>query len=241
MNGVYFALRSGDEHRNLRHSPSQIELIEKSGERAFLRYTEDISKNHPGGLKGRKQNPKVAVHYENVENPSRCFVCLHKPYNSKCPPNRPAGAFYLKPLKNTTGAYWYGAQPIGHQKLNSTVARMCKAAGIQGFKTNHSLRATAATRLYQAGVDEQIIMETTGHKSTDGVRCYKRTSAQQRESVSDILSLAKRPRPNDLNFHHDQHVSQTPSTETHQQDLLQRMFNFNQCSDLSINVQIINK
>ena len=30
MNGVYFALRSGDEHRNLQYNPPQIELIEKS-------------------------------------------------------------------------------------------------------------------------------------------------------------------------------------------------------------------
>jgi hypothetical protein len=80
MNGVYFALRSGDEHRNLRHNPSQIELVEKPGERAYLQYTEDISKNHPGGLKGRKQSAKVVVHYSN---PSRCFVRLYKLYQSK--------------------------------------------------------------------------------------------------------------------------------------------------------------
>ena len=86
----------------------------------------------------------------------------------------------------------YAAQPIGHDKLNGTVARICKAAGVPGFKTNHSLRATAATRLYHAGIDEQIIMETTGHRSLDGVRSYKRTSAQQRKSISDILSLTKR-------------------------------------------------
>ena len=74
MNGVYFVLRSGDEHRNLRYDTPQIELIEKPGERAYLQYTEDISKNHPCGLKGRKQNRKVVVHYENANNPSRCFV-----------------------------------------------------------------------------------------------------------------------------------------------------------------------
>lgn len=54
MNGLYFALRGGTEHRNLRHKPSQIQLIEKVGERPYLMYTEDVSKNHPGGLKGRK-------------------------------------------------------------------------------------------------------------------------------------------------------------------------------------------
>ena len=44
MCGTYFALRSGQEHRALRHSPSQIELIEKPCQRAFLKYTEDVSK-----------------------------------------------------------------------------------------------------------------------------------------------------------------------------------------------------
>ena len=95
-------------------------------------------------------------------------------------------------------------------------------------------------------MDEQIIMETTGHKSTNGVSCYKRTSAQQKESVSDILSLAKRPKQIDLDVHHYQPASQAPTSlpiarEAHQQDMLKHMFTFNNCSDLSINVQIINK
>ena len=70
MNGIYFALQSGQEHRNLRFEPPQIELIEPPGQRAFLRYTEDISKNNPGGLKGRKLRPMVVVQHENTENPS---------------------------------------------------------------------------------------------------------------------------------------------------------------------------
>lgn len=40
MNGIYFALRSGAEHRQLRHDPCQIELVERPGERAYLRYTD---------------------------------------------------------------------------------------------------------------------------------------------------------------------------------------------------------
>ena len=57
MNGLYFALRSGEEHQNLRHSPCQVEVIEKPGEKPYLKYTEDISKNHPGGIKGHKMKP----------------------------------------------------------------------------------------------------------------------------------------------------------------------------------------
>ena len=69
---------------------------------------------------------------------------------------------------------------------------MCKEAGIQGYKTNHSLRATAATRLYASGVDEQLVMERTGHCSTEGIRSYKRTSTEQQQDISDILNNSKR-------------------------------------------------
>ena len=58
--GLYFALRSGGEHRNLRFDNSQIEIVDKEGERAYLLYTEDCSKNHPGGLKGRHIQPKLS-------------------------------------------------------------------------------------------------------------------------------------------------------------------------------------
>ena len=45
-----------------------------------------------------------------------------------------------------------------------------------------------ATRLYQAGVEEQLIMERTGHRSIEGVRNYKRTCNGQREATSDVLN-----------------------------------------------------
>ena len=65
---------------------------------------------------------------------------------------------------------------------------MCKNAGITGYRTNHSLTATAATRLHQSGsVEEQEIIERTGHKSIEAVRSYKRSSHEQLE-VSDILN-----------------------------------------------------
>lgn len=52
---------------------------------------------------------------------------------------------------------------LGHNTLKSTVKRMCDLAGFEGFRSNHSLRASAATRLYDAKVDEQLICEKTGN------------------------------------------------------------------------------
>ena len=263
MNGIYFALRSGQEHRKLRFNPPQIELVEHAGERAYLQYREDISKNNPGGLKGRKQKPKVVVHHENTEDPSRCFVRLFKLYQSKCPSTRPKDAFYLQPLKKPTENCWYSPRPIGHCSLDNTVSRLCKSAGIEGYKTNHSLRVTTATRLFQAGVDEQLIMERTGHHSTDGIRTYKRSSVQQQEKISDILSLSKKPRvessqqsvaastvssqalmpagavqdTNDSTRLVDCVQAQS-NKQLYNNESLHRMFNFEGCSSININVRI---
>ena len=78
--------------------------------------------------------------------------------------------------------------------LGRIISRICKEADIGGYKTNHSLRATAATRLYQSGVDEQLVMERTRHRSLEDVRSYKRTSDTQCQALSDILNCSKKTR-----------------------------------------------
>ena len=61
-----------------------------------------------------------------------------------------------------------------------------KEAGISGQKTNHSFRATSASQLFQANVPE-IIQERTGHRSTDALRLYERTT-EQHKGVTQVLS-----------------------------------------------------
>ena len=166
--GLFFALRSGKEHRQLRRSPGEIELLERPGERPTLCYTEDVSKNH----QARNLTPKVVYHHSNPDNPERCFVRLFRKYMSLSPPDSPAASFYLQPSSKPTSTCWYSCRPVGHNHISATVARLCRAAGITGFKTNHSLRATSTSRLYQSGVDEQLVMERTGHRSLTGVSSY---------------------------------------------------------------------
>ena len=104
-------------------------------------------KNRPGGLKGRNITSKIVDHHENVDLPQRCFVRLHKKYISLCPKNPDVNAFYLQPAAKPTEKCWYTCRPLGHNTLSKTISRLCAAAGISGFKTNHSLRASTATRL----------------------------------------------------------------------------------------------
>ena len=65
---------------------------------------------------------------------------------------------------------------------------MCKEANtIPGNFTNHSLRATGTTALFDAGVQESVIQKRTGHRSLDALRCYERDTPRQQLAVSQIL------------------------------------------------------
>ena len=66
------------------------------------------------------------------------------------------------------------------------VCDMCHDAGLPGFYSNYSLRSTAATKMYQNDIDEQLIQEVTGHHSV-AVRAYERTSAKQRKMASNCI------------------------------------------------------
>ena len=76
----------------------------------------------------------------------------------------------MRPREKPTGDAWYTAVAIGHNSLGNTVKRLCDSAGVQGYFTNHSLRASTATRLFEAGVDEQLIMLRTGHNTISGLK-----------------------------------------------------------------------
>ena len=67
------------------------------------------------------------------------------------------------------------------------MCRICTKAGIPGYKTNHLLRVSAVTRLFQKDVDEQLIISVTGYCSIDRVRAYKRVSDNQKQQLSEYL------------------------------------------------------
>ena len=127
------------------------------------------------------------IHYETVDNPERCLIRMYKLYMFKCPKDRPDGAFYLKPLSKPRDDCWFCKVPIGHNALQHVVPNLFKAAGIPGHFTNHSLIVTSATRLFKAHVDEQLIMQRTGHSST-AVRVYKRIGEKLKPLTSDVLN-----------------------------------------------------
>uniref|UniRef100_A0A1X7V6B6 Tyr recombinase domain-containing protein n=1 Tax=Amphimedon queenslandica TaxID=400682 RepID=A0A1X7V6B6_AMPQE len=63
----------------------------------------------------------------------------------------------------------YAKQRVGINTLKRFVSLI---TGLSGY-TNHSLRATAVSRMYNSGVPAKIISDKSGHKSFEALRLYE--------------------------------------------------------------------
>ncbi len=179
--GKPFCLRGGQEQRDLK--PSQIV---RSYNPDCYTYVENGSKNH-SGINPKEANTVVPV-YTPVSSRPRCLVYLLDTYFQTFPPKAiEMDVFYLR-QKKVVGPYipWYECTPVGREKLNMYMATMCKEAGISEKKANHSLRATGASALFNAGVPDKFIRDVTGHRS-NALQLYERPTLQQQQSVSSVL------------------------------------------------------
>ena len=198
--GVYLALRGGVEHANLRRPGcnSQLSFEKDSHGIECIVYREDpLQKTNQGGLKCKGKNKVVWVYPVEGEN-AKDPVFVFKKYCSLLPQNRSCSNLYVRPRKHPIPNCWYCDQAYGVNKVKSTVKEICKNAGLVGKFTNHSLRATCATRTFEHNVPEQIIKETTSHKS-DCVRYYKRTSDELRQAACQTIAKSDISVPNYVN------------------------------------------
>ena len=65
---------------------------------------------------------------------------------------------------------------------------MCKDADLQGQFSNHSLRATTATRGLEKGISDKLIMERTGHRDIRYLQRYQRPDVSTKTEISKALN-----------------------------------------------------
>ena len=101
--------------------------------------------------------------------------------------------FYVCPLDKVAAEpnnLWYSAVPLGKHTLQLKMKCMCASGGIKGHKTNHSLRATAATEMFRCVAPEKLIQERNGHRSIEALRTYEHLEESQHKAVSSLISNA---------------------------------------------------
>ena len=156
----------------VRHPPK----LDVYSDEVYYEYTEFISKNNQHRFKDINATNKNVRAYAKPES-ERCIVRLLDMYLSKLPTSPPA--FYLRPL--SASGPWYGKSRVGVNTLKKFIPDLCKSAALSAHYTNHSLRATAITRMYKSGVPEKVISEKSGHRSLKALRVYEHTSVHQQK------------------------------------------------------------
>ena len=174
--GIYLCLRGGHEHRGLKLSQFVIEEVRNPGEPSQkikrLTYTENGSKNPSGAMHQVHLQNKVVKHHANNSLGNQCFVYLMELYISKLDERSvEKDLFYCKPAKTVMpGKPRYYDMPVGHNLLKTKQKDKFFLAGLNHENiSNHSLWATAITRMYDGGIREKMIMERSGHFSIAGV------------------------------------------------------------------------
>ncbi len=178
-----FGLRGADEHFRL--TTDQI-VVDHNCHGRYVEFYGKSDKCFTGARKHRNLKPKHIRHYSSKpENDERCIV---KHYQVYCKLIGDEGKFYRRTREQGPGKYTFSphTDPLPNYILETLVKTMCSAAGLSGFFTNHSGKKTCATSLFQAGIDEQLICDRTGHRSK-AVREYKVHNANIIKHVSSVL------------------------------------------------------
>ena len=191
--GLNFVLRGVQEQHDL--IPSQFSRVpqDKSvyNTSVYYEYTELVSKNNQHRFKDINTQNKVIRAYALPGN-RKCIVKMLDKYLSLLPPDAPY--FYMRANEKfceEQAGSTFTRQRVGVNMLKTVLPLLSKESGIEVRYTNHSLRATAITRMFNSGVEEKIIAETSGHRSTKALRMYEHTSHLQMKQVTRVINQSK--------------------------------------------------
>lgn len=188
--GLHFALRGVQEQHDLTPQqfvrfPPDVSVYNSS---VYYQYTEFISKTNQHRFKDLNSEGKVSRAYAQVDV-EHCVVKLLDSYLAKLPPKSPH--FYMRALEKppvSTSKPWYVKQRVGVNKLKEMLPSLSAASKCATKYTNHSLCATAATRMFAGSVPEKLVAEKTGHRSLKALRSYERTDTRMQMAIDAVIS-----------------------------------------------------
>ena len=162
---MFGALR-GDQHNNMTADMLEVTEPQKGMPYHGYRIVFNTEKNNNGGRKTKGENHQAHITYippGPSSGPNVTAVANLDLYLSMRPDGCSPKLYFQSDRK---GKFAYTKQPIGKNMIAKFLQDGCNSVGIDYERiTNQSLRKTNATRLYAAGVEEQLIMESTGKLS----------------------------------------------------------------------------
>lgn len=188
--GLQFCLRGVQEQYDLTitqfvHSQPDTSFYSSD---IFYSHTELVSKNNQHKFKGIDLCNKEVCAYAVPGDP-RCLVKLLDIYISRLPPD--AKYLYMRPLMSVPSnpcKPWYTKQRVGINTIKGMIPKIFENAGLSDKYSNHFLRATSITRMFNAGITEKVIAEQSGHRSLKALRLYEKTSVEQEQLAGESIA-----------------------------------------------------
>ena len=175
----HFSFRAREVQAGLRKTDLLLQK-DQSGE-FFSLGTDFCTKNSQGGLKGGESKVSVG-RIQDVQQVKAIKLLLSK-LNPACD-----RLFQRAKLRvNAEDPTWFVAAPLGKNTLSEMMPRISEKAGLSQRYTNHSVRATAITRLSAAGVEARHIMAVSGHRSEQSLSSYSAPTSSQQAAMSSLL------------------------------------------------------
>ena len=154
-----------------------------------IKYKERVTKTRKGDTdESRHYPPRMFV---DSQHPERCPILLMEAFRAKRPAAmlKDSAPFYLvvnSPAWERGGA-WYRSSAMGKNTIGAMMKSMCTAAGIEGRKTNHSVRKTSLTNLMHSDTPPTFVQKLSGHKNVNSLQNYVSPSQRQQKEMAGIL------------------------------------------------------
>ncbi len=153
-----FCPEGGKEHRALQAPGFDPLIVMKKNEKGlrYLEYSEDFhSKTNQGGIGDRKHQPKVVCAYGHSVQECN-IVHLYQKYVGLLPKEGKSDALYKysASASKRSPQCWYVDKPVSINVLSKCVGNLMSCIGREGKFTNHSLRVSAVTRMFNDGIEE---------------------------------------------------------------------------------------
>jgi hypothetical protein len=142
-----------------------------------------MEKNNQRGLRAGMARECV------IPPDSSCIRWIRK-YLLKRPENACEFLFLgIESEKNVQKGLWYKSTRIDKKILNSIIKNAANTLEFPpGKYVPHSIRATAASILFDGGIDNKSAMAITGHRSEAGLRQYQTVTEIRKENLALVLN-----------------------------------------------------
>jgi integrase len=194
-----FGVRGGDELRDLKcYQFLEGSLLHEGLTRQFVEYDRLKTKNNLGDaasvtLRANSTKPRIFVTAGTADCSN--LVYLLRAMTAARPSDFKDDSLFLRPkAKLSASGTGFDRKAVGEQWLKTFVRDLAIRAGLDNPQrfTNHSLKKTLITRMFDAGIDEKSVMLQSGNRSSKSLQQYRTGSLTSQLATSDAIATRER-------------------------------------------------